>query len=229
MSVQQPSLFELPKGTFRPRTQVVILTGPSGSGKTSLSRRVGVPSISLDHFYRDDDEANLPLLRPGVVDWDDPKSWNEEAALAALVDVCLTGQTELPIYDIPTNRRTGSRPFVVGDSQLVIAEGIFASRLVGPLLEEGLLADALCIARSPLRNAWFRLLRDLAEARKPVPTLLYRGARLVRREPGKIRQWKREGCRPVGSLHEAAASINLLRHRLRLASKTKDQLSRLPD
>lgn len=219
MEQDQPGLFSLPAGSRRPRAQVVILTGPSGSGKTSLASKVGLPSISLDHFYRDETDPGMPLLRPGVIDWDDPASWDADQALAALVQLCTEGQADVPIYDIPSNRRTGTRTASLGNNQLFIAEGIFASELVAPLLEEGLLADALCIARSPLRNAWYRLLRDLAEARKPVPVLLYRGARLARAEPKKIRAWKMQGCRPVPSLTNAEASINLLRHRTRLATR----------
>ena len=221
MGPSQQSLFQLPDGVRIPRAQVVILTGPSGSGKTSLSSRLGIPSLSLDHFYRDGSDPRVPLIRPGVHDWDDPASWDQDAALDCLVKLCLSGTAEVPIYDIPTNRKTGSRPFVLGGNRLVIAEGIFASRLVAPLLEEGLLADALCIARSPIRNAWFRLMRDLAEARKPLPVLLHRGVRLAREEPSKIKQWKLDGCRPVSSLQEAGASINLLRHRLRLQGLPK--------
>ncbi len=221
LSPKQQSLFQLPDGVRVPRAQVIILTGPSGSGKTSLSSRVGIPSLSLDHFYRDGDDPEVPLLRPGVHDWDDAASWNQDEALACLIQLCLEGETEIPIYDIPSNRRTGTRALSLGGGRLLIAEGIFASRLVGPLLDEGLLADALCIARSPLKNAWYRLLRDLAEARKPLPVLLHRGVRLAKEEPSKIKQWKMDGCRPVSSLQEATASINLLRHRLRLQDQPK--------
>lgn len=217
MGSSQQQLFQLPDGLRRPHARVIILTGPSGSGKTSLSTMVGLPSISLDHFYRDDNEPGMPTLRPGVIDWDDPKSWNEQAAFAAVAQLCIEGRADVPIYDIPTNRRTGTRTVTLGQNKVFIAEGIFASELVPKLVEEGLMAEAICIARSPLRNAWYRLLRDLAEARKPVPVLLYRGAKLAREEPQKVLQWKRQGCRPVGSLSEAEADIKLLLHRTRLA------------
>ncbi len=221
VSETQPGLFNLPEGVRKPRAQVIILTGPSGSGKTSLASRVGLPSISLDHFYRDEDDPNMPMLRQDVIDWDDPRSWHAEEAMGAIYQLCTAGQADIPIYDIPTNRRTGTRSFSLGKNQLFIAEGIFASELVAPLFEEGLLADALCIARSPFKNAWYRLLRDLAEARKPVPVLLYRGALLARSEPKKIREWKTKGCRPVGSLDDAEDSINLMRHRLRLVGRSE--------
>lgn len=186
---------------------VIVLTGPSGSGKTSLASRVGLTSVSLDHFYRDDTEPEMPRLRPDVIDWDDPRSWNKEEALAALTNLCTTGQAQVPIYDIPTNRRTGLATVSLGDDKVFIAEGVFAAELVEPLREAGLLADAICIARSPLRNAWFRLLRDLAEGRKSVPVLLFRGVVLAKAEPKKIEAWKGQGCRAVGSLQEAQRVI----------------------
>lgn len=216
MTPRQDGLFQLPPGARRPRAQVIILTGPSGSGKTSLSSRVGLPSLALDDFYRDQGEPGIPMLSENVVDWDDPGSWNADQAFAAVAQLCIEGRAEVPIYDIPSNRRTGSRAVSLADNRLFIAEGIFASELVPRLIEEGLMADAICIARSPIRNAWFRFLRDVAEARKPVHILVSRGVRLARLEPAKIARWRQQGCRPVPSLDTAESDIKLLRHRAQL-------------
>ena len=84
MAPAQEGLFQLPDGFRRPRAQVIILTGPSGSGKTSLASRVGLPSLSLDDFYRGDDEEGMPMLSENVVDWDDPASWDGDAAFLAV-------------------------------------------------------------------------------------------------------------------------------------------------
>lgn len=215
---QQDGLFEVPPGVRRLRARVVVLAGPSGSGKTSLSTRTGVPSLSLDHFYRDGDEPGMPMLREDLVDWDDARSWDADAAVAAVLDLCRTGAAEIPVYDIPTNRRTGVHRVVLDDGDaLFVAEGIFSAELVHRLEDEGVLADALCIARSPLRNMWFRLLRDLGEARKPWNVLLVRGVRLAREEPAKVRHWVSCGCRPIASLEEAAAALEALAHSERLA------------
>jgi uridine kinase len=212
-AADQAGLFEVPPGARRLRARVIILSGPSGSGKTSLSTRTGLSSLALDHFYRDGDEPGMPMLREGLVDWDHVGSWNADDAAAAVMELCRTGATEVPIYDIPTNRRTGTRRMVLDDDDaLFIAEGIFAAELVHRLEDEGVLADALCIARSPLRNMWFRLLRDLGEARKPPTVLLMRGVKLAREEPAKIRHWVACGCRPLGSLEEAAAALEALAH-----------------
>lgn len=186
-----------------PLAKVIVLAGPSGSGKTFLSTRTGIPAISLDEFYKDEDAPNMPYLGRDVIDWDDPLSWDADAAFAAIAALCNTGQATIPIYDIPTNRRTGSRSVTLGDHKVFIAEGIFASTLIPRLKDANLLAGAICIARSPLRNAWFRLLRDVSEGRKSLPVLLYRGARLAHAEPSKVRAWISDGCSPARSLEDA--------------------------
>ena len=210
---EQDPLFDIPDHARRPRARVIILTGPSGSGKSSLSTRTGMTSLSLDHFYRDDTDPDLPRLRDDLIDWDDPRSWHADDAFDAIVEICRTGEADIPIYDIPTNRRTGTQPFSLDDEDAVfIAEGIFAAELVHRLEDEGLLADAICIARRPARNWWFRLLRDMGEARKPVPVLMWRGLKLAREEPEKVKLWITQGCRPVDSLDAAAAALEAVNH-----------------
>ncbi|MSS83381.1 ATP-binding protein [Actinomycetaceae bacterium WB03_NA08] len=209
MSGVQSELFELPEGSYRPRARVILLTGPSGSGKTSLSKRTGLPSVALDSFYRNDDAPGMPM-RGDLIDWDDVNSWDRQGALETLSELCTEGTAEIPIYDIPSNRRTGTAPLSLGDNKLFIAEGIFASSLIEPLRQRQLLAAAICVARSPLRNAYFRLLRDLSESRKPVPVLLFRGARLAAAEPSQVRAWIGAGCQPVKSLDAAASLIREL-------------------
>ncbi|PZR52685.1 ATP-binding protein [Xylanimonas oleitrophica] len=184
----------MPDGARRPRVRIVLLTGASGSGKTALTRRLGLPVVMLDDFYLDGDHPGLPH-RFGIVDWDDPRSWDGEGALAALCELASDGRAEVPVYDIPTNRRTGSAVVDAGSSPVVLAEGIFAAQLVAACRAEGILADAICLRRSPLVTFWFRFLRDVAEARKPVPTLLRRGWALLRAEPDLVNRWSALGCR----------------------------------
>ncbi len=192
--VSQPGLFDIPRGARRSPVRVVLLTGPSGSGKTSLTGRLGLPVVSLDDFYRDGDHPELPR-RYGIVDWDDPRSWDREGALAALLEIARTGRAEVPLYDIPTNRRTTTTQFDAGGSPIVLAEGIFAAELIAACRDEDILADALCLWRPRVQTFWFRLLRDLGEARKPPFTLLRRGLNLARIEPGMIAELERRGAR----------------------------------
>ncbi len=170
----------LPAANLQPMSaRVVLLAGASGSGKTSLTRRVGLPTLALDDFYRDlpngedDDRQDPPLpMRFGIVDWDDPASWDADAALAAVQQLCRTGAADVPVYDIPTSRRTGTVRFDLGQSRVFVAEGIFAAELV-PLLRaqrdgEQLLADALCLTLHPAVTFGRRLLRGRDRAPRVV-------------------------------------------------------------
>ncbi|WP_308202357.1 uridine kinase family protein [Cellulosimicrobium cellulans] len=191
-----PALFDLPPGSREVPTRIVLLTGASGSGKTSLTRRLGLPVVALDDFYLDHDHPDLPQ-RFGIVDWDDPRSWDAAGAVAALVDLARTGHADVPVYDIPTSRRTGTTHLDVTGSRVVLAEGIFAAEIVAACRAQDVLADAICLRRPRLMTFWFRLLRDLAEMRKPPVTLLRRGWALLRAEPALVRHWESLGCRAL--------------------------------
>jgi len=205
----QEALFAEPAGARRPPgRRVVLLTGPSGSGKTSMVRRLGLPVLALDDFYRDGDEPGLPH-RFGIVDWDDPGSWDAGRALTAIERLCREGEAEVPVYDIPTSRRTGTVHLSVGTAPVVVAEGIFAADLVAACRERALLADAVCLQRPVAVSFTFRLLRDLAESRKPPHVLVRRGLALARSEPALVRRWTGLGCRPL-PVAEAEAAVRAL-------------------
>jgi len=194
------------------RAQVVVLAGPSGAGKSRLAERLDLPVLRLDDFYKDGADPTLPrithgapsrrlvprLLRTsnaGLVDWDDPASWHEQDALTALRELCATGRSEVPVYEIARNGRCGSRAVDLGGSSRFVAEGIFAPEVVAACREEGLLAAAYCITQHPLVTFWRRLTRDLREHRKPPPVLLRRGVALLRDQQRVVGHAVRQGCR----------------------------------
>lgn len=181
----------------RPRARVVLLGGPSGSGKSRLAQRSGLPVVTLDDFYASGDVPGLPRLPGGQVDWDDPRTWQRDAALQALETLCRTGEAEIPVYDLASNGPTGSRTMRLDGASTVVAEGIFVATLVEPCRGQGLLADAICLRRSRWVTFVLRLTRDLRERRKPAPFLLRRGLGLAAHEPRAVRALVDAGCRPL--------------------------------
>ncbi len=190
----------------------MLLCGPSGSGKSLLAARSGLPVLRLDDFYKEGDDPTLPLVAGSSdIDWDHPDSWDADTAIAAIVDLCRTGRTKIPVYDISLSARTGEESVEVGRTPLFIAEGIFAAEIVTRCRELGVLADALCLSRGPLRTFRRRFLRDLREGRKSVPFLLRRGWRLMRSERSIVARQRALGAHAcdkdeaLGRLAAAAA------------------------
>ncbi|QNP75768.1 uridine kinase [Streptomyces roseirectus] len=193
-------------------TRVVLLCGPSGSGKSLLAARSGLPVLRLDDFYKEGDDPTLPQVEGSAdIDWDHPGSWDTEAAVAAITDLCRTGRTDVPVYDISLSARTGSDTVDVGRTPVFIAEGIFAAEIVERCRAEGVLADALCLSRGPVKTFRRRFLRDLKEGRKSVAFLLRRGWRLMRAERAIVARQTALGAHAcdrdeaMGRLADAAA------------------------
>ncbi|WP_254407105.1 uridine kinase [Streptomyces sp. GMY02] len=179
--------------------RVVLLAGPSGSGKSSLAARTGLPVLRLDDFYKEGDDPTLPLVPDSAdIDWDSALSWDADAAVAAIEELCRTGRTHVPVYSIATSARTGSEALDLADTPLFLAEGIFAADIVARCRELGVLADALCLRGRPSTTFRRRLLRDLREGRKSVPFLLRRGWRLMRAERSIVGRQTGLGAYPCG-------------------------------
>lgn len=194
-----------------PAARVLVLAGPSGAGKSRLARRLhaahGWPVVQLDDFYRDGDDPSLPMSpQAGLPDWDDVRSWRLDDALAALETLIRTGTVEVPVYDIATSRVTGTQRLDLDGHPLVLAEGIFAADAIAGLAERELLADAWCIRNRPWKTFARRLVRDLAERRKPPLTLVRRGVALHRLEPGIVRAHEALGAEPM-TAREAEARV----------------------
>ncbi|MER7912799.1 uridine kinase [Streptomyces sp. NPDC057217] len=197
-------------------TRVVLLTGPSGSGKSSLAAVTGLPVLRLDDFYKEHDDPSLPLVDGSAdIDWDSPQSWDADAAVSAVVELCRTGRTDVPVYDLATSSRTGREGLDIGRTPLFVAEGIFAAEIVARCRDLGVLADAICLRGRPSTTFRRRLARDLREGRKSVPFLLRRGWRLMRAERAIVARQAELGAHPcakpeaLGRLAAAAAG----RHR----------------
>ncbi|ATW50186.1 uridine kinase [Streptomyces peucetius subsp. caesius ATCC 27952] len=180
-------------------TRVVLLAGPSGSGKSSLAARTGLPVLRLDDFYKEGNDPTLPLVTGSTdIDWDSPSSWDADAAVSAIAELCRSGRTAVPVYDIATSSRTGTETLDIDRTPLFVAEGIFAADIVRRCEELGVLADALCLRGRPSTTFRRRLARDLREGRKSVPFLLRRGWRLMRAERGIVARQAGLGAHPCG-------------------------------
>ena len=183
--------------------RVIVLAGPSGAGKSRLAERLeqrfGWPTLRLDDFYRDGDEPGLPRIadgaNAGLVDWDHPGTWHCEDAVAALLGLCRTGATDVPVYSISESRRTGAQRLDLAGAPVFCAEGIFAPEVVAACQDAGVLDSAYCVTQHRAVTFWRRLHRDLREHRKPPLVLVRRGLALARAQRDVVRRAVEAGCR----------------------------------
>ena len=203
-------------GTGSP-AQVIVVAGPSGSGKSRLARRLGLPVLMLDDFYKDGDDPTLPRIDLAggapIVDWDDAGSWNADDAVAAIAALCASGTVDVPVYDIAQSRRVGHHVLDLDGAGLFLAEGIFAQEIVGECRRQELLADAICVTQHPVVTFVRRLGRDLREHRKPPLLLVRRGLRLARLQGRVVSRAVALGCRVV-SPETAYAELSRMQQRL---------------
>ena len=196
------------------RPALVLLAGPSGSGKSRLARLSGCVSVRLDDFYRDFDDADMPRWGD-IVDWDDPHSWNGEAAVTAIMTLLEQGSVSVPVYDISLSRRIGWHELVLPEAPAeqrlcIVAEGIFAPELVRRCRELGVDTTGVWLARTGLLVFLLRLARDLREHRKAPHILFRRGWALLRKEPALRRAAEAKGCETL-TMRQASARIQSLR------------------
>lgn len=177
-------------------TRVVLLAGPSGGGKSRLARLVGALPLRLDDFYLDEDHPALPRAH-GIVDWDDPATWDAAGAVAALSGLVHRGRAVVPTYSIAESRRVGTHEVTLGGHRVVIAEGIFALDLLPHARAAGLGVEPIYLDRSRWLVALLRLRRDLRQHRKPPVVLLRRGFALWRSQPGLRARAVAAGFRPM--------------------------------
>ncbi len=190
--------------------RLVLIAGPSGSGKSRLAHVTGCPALRLDDFYFDVDHPDMPRSPIGIIDWDDPRSWNAEAAVAALAELVTNGQVEVPAYSISESRRTGSHLLSLDGATCLTAEGIFAIDFLAVCRTAGLATEAIYIDRPGVVVFWLRLRRDLSKKRKPPMILLRRGAALWRAQGALKRKALAAGFTPM-TMRQAVAHLSPIR------------------
>ncbi len=186
--------------------RLVLIAGASGSGKSRLAHLAGCPSLRLDDFYFDADHPDLPRSPLGIVDWDDPRCWAADAAVAALKELLASGRIVAPAYSIPESRRVGSHEVRLDGASCLTAEGIFAIEFLATCRAAGLAADAVYLDRPGFVVFWLRLRRDLARKRKPPRILFRRGLALWRAQPALKRKALAAGFTPM-SMRAAVAHL----------------------
>ncbi len=154
---------------------IVAVAGASASGKSTVSRKIveelerrGLPVvrdpsgraavIEMDMFYREDNKEISEVLGGN---FDHPMEIDVRE-LERVLDSLVEGkETEVPVYDFKTSRRTGyTGPLTPDESPVIVVEGLYA---VGLLSRR---ADLTIFVEADSRMELFarRLLRDVTRS-----------------------------------------------------------------
>ncbi len=118
---------------------LVIVAGGSCSGKSYLAvklktelEQVGilVSMILLDNYFRDIDDPDFPRNENGRRLFDVPDSYYQDEFVEHASILLLGKSIRMPDYDVPTNKRLSSQGELVEANPVIIAEGLFAIRML---------------------------------------------------------------------------------------------------
>lgn len=123
--------------------EIVMLAGPSASGKTTTANKIaqkctarGMQTyvVSLDDFYLD--REKIPLDESGKPDFETVYAL-DLPKLTETMRLLLSGaQTELPIFDFTTGKRSEEvRTVTLGARDVIVVEGLHA---LNPLITDSL-------------------------------------------------------------------------------------------
>lgn len=172
-----------PQGENVPETAPVVLgiAGGSGSGKSTVLHRIvdafGPRHIAvLDHdaYYRD--LSHLPLAERAAFNFDHPDALETSLMRTHLDTLLQGGAVPKPIYDFtthsrqPETRRVVSRPVIIVEGILVLAEPSLAERMDIKIFVDA--ADDIRLMR--------RIRRDLDERGRSIKAVLEQYERTVR-------------------------------------------------
>jgi len=118
---------------------LVVIAGGSCSGKSYLAVKLKteleqagilVSIILLDKYFRDIDDSDFPRNENGRRLFDVPDSYYQDEFIEH-ASMLLSGKDiRMPDYDVSTNKRLSSQGEFVKANPVIIAEGLFAIRML---------------------------------------------------------------------------------------------------
>ena len=149
---------------------IVLLSGPSGSGKTTTAMRIAsyiaskghkAEVLSMDNYFLPINrftEKSLPRDNEGNVDLESPLRLDIPLFSEHLVKLAKGESVDMPVFDFPTQERSGVIPMKRESGEFLIIEGIHA---LNPMVTGD--ADKYCTCiyvsvRTRLRSSTGRML-----------------------------------------------------------------------
>jgi uridine kinase len=179
--------------------RVIAIAGASGTGKTTIAETSGMSVLSLDAFYRPATEAGLPRWL-GDVDWEDPATFDVEAAAVATRSLISSGRTRFRSHDLVTEVSQENERVVVAHGPCLVIEGVMATEVATMLRCElhHLELVFFVLRRNRFTNFVGRIKRDVIDRRRRWPRALLRSLRVLSLEARLQQRAVANGAKVVG-------------------------------
>ncbi len=168
--------------------KIVLLAGPSGSGKTTTANLVadaikaggeGAMVVSLDDFYRAQDDPEYPRLENGELDYECPDSLNLELLCETLKKIAGGEGFEIPKYDFKVGNKVKTTAFPPIGHGCVIIEGLHAlNPRISDMLPKDKILKVFVSVSTNINENGERLIsgRKIRFIRRLVRDSIYRGS-----------------------------------------------------
>lgn len=168
--------------------KIVLLAGPSGSGKTTTANLVadairaegeGAMVVSLDDFYRSQNDPKYPRLENGELDYECPDSLNLELLCEVLKKIAGGESFRIPKYDFKRGETVKVTTYPPIGHGCVIIEGIHAlNPRISDILPKDKILKLFVSVSTNINENGKRIIsgRKIRFIRRLVRDSIYRGA-----------------------------------------------------
>lgn len=108
---------------------LLLISGPTGSGKSTMSKviakELGISLLSLDNYFKDEDEMELVLPELNIRQWDSPDCYNWNVLIGNLQDIFRKKIARIPIFSHELSRQNGWAHLRLQKTPLIV-EGLYA-------------------------------------------------------------------------------------------------------
>ena len=108
---------------------ILLITGPTGSGKSTISKTIsaelGLSILSLDNYFRDEEEMELVLPDFNIRQWDAPDCYHWDILVKNLQSIFRDKISSIPIFSHECSKRSGWSSLSLQKTPLIV-EGLYA-------------------------------------------------------------------------------------------------------
>ena len=113
--------------------EIMLICGATGSGKSTLShtlaQRLKLPTLSLDSYFKDENEMELVLPEYNIRQWDSPDCYKWDTLRSDLKKIFRDKFARVPVFSHEKSTQNGWRNLSLTNTPLIV-EGLYSMNSV---------------------------------------------------------------------------------------------------